>query len=146
MQLRHAGLIVLALALGAGCRAPGLDPTIATTWLDGKKDVPALDVSGAWESTANYLAGGWGSGVWIQKGAQVTGTLGPYTIEGRVSGKKLYLLILTDGRVHYTAVIEGTADGALLGTAVRKELADADTAEARLADKAPISLVRPARP
>ena len=143
MQLRQAGLIVLALALGAGCRAPGLDPTVATTWLDTKTEAPQINVAGSWESTANYLQGGWGSGVFAQNGAKVSGSLGPYTIDGRVSGKKLYALILTDGYVHYTAVIELTPEGALTGTAVRKQVADADTPETRLADKSGISLVRP---
>lgn len=146
MQLRNACLIVFALALGAGCRAPGLDPTVATTWLDTKTEAPQINVAGSWESKANLWAGGWGSGVWVQQGAKVSGSLGLYTIEGRVSGTKLYALFLSDGRVHYTAVLELTPEGALTGTAVRKQVADADTMETRMADKAGISLVRPAKP
>lgn len=143
MRLRSTTLLVLALAVGAGCRAPGVDPSVATSWLDSKKEAPALNVAGSWESTAAYMSGGWGSGVWVQDGARVSGSLGPFTIEGRVSGHKLYALILTAGVAQYTAIIEQTPEGGLTGTAVRKELADADTQEAKLADKAPISLVRP---
>jgi hypothetical protein len=144
MQLRSLGIIALGLALGVGCRPPAMQPQVASAWLDSHTEPAALDVSGDWESTADYLAGGWGGGTWIQKGNQVAGGLGPFTIEGRVSGQKLYAVISSGGRIYYTALLEPTKDGGLLGMAYPNQLADAK--DLRLTDQAPVSLRRRAKP
>ncbi len=102
-----------------------------------------MDVSGMWESSNHYMAGGWGSGAWVQTGAKVIGNLGPYTLEGKVSGKKLYLLILSGGKVYYTAILDTTKEGGLAGAAVSSLLAD--DPEARFAEQSPVLLVRPAK-
>lgn len=136
--------ITLAVALGLGCRGLDLDQKHVVTWMDSKNEPPAIDVSGVWESTASYWSGGWGSGTWTQHGAQVTGLLGPYTIEGRVSGNRVFAMILSNNRVYYTAIMELTRTGGISGMAVAKYLADAP--EARTAERAPIVLVRPAAP
>jgi len=144
MQSRSMLPVVLGLALALGCRAPGIDPKLASTWLDSKTEPANLDVSGDWESVADYLAGGWGSGAWVQKDNQVTGTLGPYVLDGRVAGKKMYAVIQSGSRIYYTAVLELGEDGRLSGMAYGKDLADA--ASPNPEDKAPILLKRPAKP
>jgi hypothetical protein len=91
------------------------------------------------------LAGGWGSGTWIQNDNQVKGNLGLYIINGRVSGQKLYMLISSGNRVYYTALLEPTKDGGLLvGMAYPNQLADAK--DLRLTDQVPVSLRRPSKP
>lgn len=99
-----------------------------------------MDVSGAWESTSPFMAGGWGNASLVQMGSKVSGTLGLYTVEGRVAGKQIFLMILSNGQVYYTAILEPTKDGGIAGMAVSKILAD--DPEAKLAERAPISLVR----
>ena len=146
MHPGFTGKIVLGLglALALGCRPPGLDPKLVTGWLDSKTEPVAMDVSGDWESVASYMAGGWGSGAWVQKGNQVTGSLGPYLLDGRVAGNKLYAMIQSGERIYYTAVLEFTGNGRLAGMAYPKDLADAE--HPSLENRAPILLVRPAKP
>jgi hypothetical protein len=146
MQLKSLGIIALGLALGLGCRRPPeFEQQAATTWLDSHTEPGTFDVSGEWESTAFYLAGGWGSGTWIQNDNQVKGNLGLYIINGRVSGQKLYMLISSGNRVYYTALLEPTKDGGLLvGMAYPNQLADAK--DLRLTDQVPVSLRRPSKP
>jgi hypothetical protein len=86
------------------------------------------------------MAGGWGNANWVQTGSRVIGTLGPYSVEGRVSGKQFFALILSGGRVHYTAILEMTKEGGIAGTAVSNKLAD--DPEAKFSERAPIILVR----
>jgi len=136
--------LVLGLALALGCQAPGLDPKQVATWLDSKNEPADLNVSGDWESVANYMAGGWGNAAWVQKGNRVTGTLGPYVFDGRVSGRKLYAMIQSRDRIYYTAVLEIGEDGRLSGMAYPKDLADAESPS--LENRAPIMLRRPANP
>jgi hypothetical protein len=126
--------------LGIACAAPSLTHEQATTWLDARAGASRLDVDGAWESTASFVAGGWGDANWIQKGSRVDGTLGLYQVQGRVNGQKLYLVILSNGRVYYTAILEPAKGGGLRGAAVAAALADAP--EAAQKEHAPIALVR----
>jgi len=126
--------------LGLAC-APGLTKGQVVSWMDAKAGTPDLEVAGSWESPNSYLLGGWGSGTWIQKGSLVSGTLGPYNIEGRVVGKKVYLAIFNGERIYFTAILEPTKEGGLGGMAISKALADAEGA--RMTENAPIALVRP---
>ena len=144
MRSRSLIPVVLGLALALGCRAPGLDPQRVDTWLDSKTEPADMDVSGSWESVADYLAGGWGSGEWVQKDSRVTGTLGPYVLDGRVSGRKLYARIQSGSRIYYTAVLAFAEDGRLSGMAYGKDLADAEQPNPE--DHAPVLLRRPGTP
>jgi len=132
----------LALSvLLVGCAAPALDQRQVISWLDAKTEAPDLEVAGAWESVNGFMSGGWGNASLVQNGAKVTGTLGLYTVDGKIAGKKLYAMILSGNKVFYTVILEPTKDGALAGTAVAKVLAD--DPEARTAERAPIQLLRP---
>ena len=110
------------------------------TWMDSKSEPPEINVSGSWESVNSIFAGGWGYANLTQSGSQVIGTLGMYTVEGRVAGKKLFLMILSGSRVYYTAMMEPTKEDTLSGMAFSKALAD--TPESRYTDRAQILLVR----
>jgi len=81
MTIRAGGVILL---LATACVQPVMEQQRVLTWLDAKTAAPDMDVSGTWESPMNYWEGGWGSGTLVQRGAQVTGTLGLYSLEGRV--------------------------------------------------------------
>ena len=141
----HLFSLSTGLALAAvlmACAAPTVDQQRTISWLDSKTGASDLDVSGAWESANSFLTGGWGNATWVQTGQRVSGTLGiNYTIVGKVVGKQLYLIILSGGRVYYTAILEPTKDGGLSGMAIAKMVAD--DPEARTADHTAIELVRP---
>jgi hypothetical protein len=129
-----AALLTLPLAAGRPTQAQAL------SWLDAKAGAADLDVAGAWESTASYFAGGWGSGTFSQTGNKVVGTLGPYSIEGRIAGKQFYVVFLSGAKVYYTAILALDKDGALNGTAIGKALADAPDAASE--ERAAVILVR----
>jgi len=133
------GLILCALLVS--CAPPSIDPRQGFAWLDSKSGEAEMDLSGSWESVDPFVSGGWGNGSLLQKGTQVSGSLGLYSIEGKVIGKKVYVMILSGGRVYYTSILEPTPEGGLSGLAVARMLAD--DPEARFAEHAPIRLVRP---
>lgn len=133
-------LLVLPLVLATACVGPQLDTKTALAWLDTANQAPAIQVGGHWESVRPFMGGGWGNGDWVQSGARVMGSLGLYNVEGRVSGRKLYLVLTSMQRVHYTAILEIAADGSLSGMATGKALPDSP--ESRTADHSPIALVR----
>ena len=136
--MKKALLVCLAASFLA-CSAPNLEQTAA--WMDSQqKEAPGIDVSGNWESASGFMTGGWGYGSFSQSGAKVIGSLGMYSLEGRVSGKRLYATISSGSRVYYLAVMEPDAAGALSGIATRK--AFPDSPEAKSAEKCPIILVR----
>jgi hypothetical protein len=128
-------------ALGVACSAPVLSNAQADTWLEAKAGAPDLDVSGAWESTSSFMGGGWGSAAWVQKGSQVYGALGLYDVRGRIAGQKIFLVLSSRQRVYYTAMLEPTKDGGLLGLAIAEGLADAPGQPEK--QRAAIMLVRP---
>jgi len=145
MRLGTTAMLALALTfLGIGCRGMNFDQKDVINWMDSKTEAPTIDVSGIWESPSSLWSGGWGGGVWTQQGAQVVGNLGPYTIEGKVSGNRVFAMILSSNRVYYTAIMELTKTGGISGMAVSQYLADAP--EARTAERSPIVLVHPAPP
>ena len=130
-------IIVLAF-LTVSCS--GLTQHEVITWMDTKTEPPGFNVSGSWQSVNGMLNGGWGNASLTQSEAQVSGTLGLYTVEGRVAGRKLYLMILSGNRVYYTATLEPGKGNTLTGMAYAKILPD--DPEARYAERAPIQLVR----
>ena len=134
-------LTILGLSiLGVSC-SKGLTKAEVTPWLEARSAAPDLDVAGAWDSVRPYLAGGWGPAVWVQSGAQVTGTLGPLDAQGRVAGRKLFLALSSRGQVTWTAVLEPTKDGGLTGFAVAKALAKDPTDATQ--EHTPLELMRP---
>lgn len=138
MRIITAATILVLSLLMMSCST--LSQQQVATWIDSKTEAPELNVAGSWQSVVSMFAGGWGNASLIQSGPQVNGTLGLYTVEGRVAGKKLYLMILSGNRVYYTAVIEQNKEGALSGMAYSKILPD--DPQSRYADRAPIALVR----
>jgi len=135
-------LSLLSLLALAGCQH--LDPAYARDWVQAAPTAPSsLDLAGTWESTRPYMAGGWGSADITQTGTRFHGTLGPFTLEGKVAGSKAYTLILSGGRVYYTAILEVDAKGDLVGQAVSNALPDSP--EAARAEHAPVHLVRTKR-
>lgn len=141
MSLKSILIIFGIIGVCTACTKPNLNQNIAIAWIDSKNSDPLFDITGSWQSTAHYMAGGWGNGSFFQKSGRINGTLGPYSIEGRISGKQIFMLILSGNRVDYTAILEPTTDGGIAGVAVSRMLADSP--EARLAERMPIHLVRP---
>lgn len=136
-------MLAFVVVIVLGC-SRGLKPEQATAWLASQGAQPELNVAGDWESTAYYMAGGWGSGNFVQDGARVFGTLGPYTLEGKVSGKKLYAVLLSNGSVHYTSVLEMIKPNELAGNAVYSMLPN--DPKVSIADNTPVHLIRPKSP
>jgi len=122
------------------CTNPNLDQ--AVKWMDAQqKEAPVVDVSGAWESASGFMTGGWGYGQFSQSGAKVIGSIGMYTLEGRVSGKRVFATISSGKRVYYLAEMELDSKGTLAGVATRKAIPGSP--DSMTAEKAPIILVRP---
>ena len=118
-----------------------MDPTAQKTdeWLAAKTTPPAVNISGIWDGGESF-AGGWGEGRFNQVGRDVTGTLGLYDVKGVVSGKEVYLLLITGGRYRYTAKLTHQKDGGFQGMA--REGALVDNPEVRNAVEYPIVLKR----
>ncbi|HUL30191.1 MAG TPA: hypothetical protein VLZ03_07010 [Thermodesulfobacteriota bacterium] len=49
---------------------------------------------------------GWGEGYLHQKEDKITGVIDSYDIEGIVSGKTVYIVLMYGSHVHYTARLE----------------------------------------
>ena len=139
MRLVPICAVMSLTVFGISCGG-GLGTGQVITWLDAKTAAPDLEVGGSWDSVKPFIAGGWGNGVWSQKDGKVTGSLGLYSLEGRVAGRKVYLALTIQGKIYFTAVLEATKDGGLTGMAVAKALADEP---GRLQDTVPMELMRP---
>jgi hypothetical protein len=104
-------LVILAIFSLSAC-STALQVTEVDEWLSAKAGGtgPTIRVSGEWQD-ANAVNAfdtfmGWGTGTFEQNGGTVTGNLGQYIIKGKVSGNKLYLVLLYGGSVYYTANLE----------------------------------------
>ena len=122
MRIISTAILIILSLLTMSCS--NLSQRQVTTWMDSKSEPPEINVSGSWQSVNSLFTGGWGNAVLTQNESQVNGTLGLYTVEGRVAGKKLFLMILSGNRVYYTAMIEPTKEGTLSGMAYSKILPD----------------------
>lgn len=138
MKAPTLALSLVSLSLLACCQR--LDTGYAREWVQAPTAPSTLDLAGTWESTKPYMAGGWGSADLTQTGTRFHGTLGPFTLEGKVAGTKVYTLFLSGGRVYYTAILELDAKGDLVGQAIANALPDSP--EAARAEHAPVHLVR----
>ncbi len=65
-----------------------------------------IDITGKWHDTQGTGFFTWGEGYLRQERNKISGTIGDYNIEGVVSGKTVYLVFLSGGRVYYTARLE----------------------------------------
>ena len=96
----------LSLIFVISC-APTLKQKEIDPWLDtisGGKP-PEIDISGKWiEAQSSWF--GWGEGYLRQEQNKISGAIGNYIIKGVVSGKTVYLVFLSSGRVYYTARLE----------------------------------------
>lgn len=77
-------------------------------WLSSVAGRTNVDVSGVWEAVDQ----GWGSGRLIQSGNRITGSIGSYSIEGRVAGRSVFLAFNSNGWTYYTARLR--KEGAML--------------------------------
>ena len=110
------------------------------SWLLSKKGSAAINVAGVWDA-GPLMGGGWGSANLGQRGDEVFGSIGMYSVTGVVNGENVYLVFLSGSRVYYSAQLSPGKDGSLTGVVVEGALID--TEDARLASKYPITLRKP---
>jgi len=80
-----------------------IDPWLNT--ISGDK-TPELDITGKWHDEQGNIFFGWGEGYLRQEGNKISGAIGNYNMKGVVSGKTVYLVFLSAGKVYYTARLE----------------------------------------
>lgn len=87
-------------------------------WLQGIAGdrAPEIHIEGWWKDAHTDAVFGWGRGRFEQDGNKLTGSLGDYNVEGRVSGDTVYLVFLSRGAVHYTARLKMMEDDLLSGS------------------------------
>lgn len=107
------GLFLLAAALAlAGCNTKekyAANNAAGWAWLQSQARTPEIDVVGVWQSDV------WGGAQLTQNGRSISGTMGNYTVRGRVSGPRAYLLLESGGWIHYTAVLARPSSSTLTG-------------------------------
>jgi hypothetical protein len=100
--------MMLALLCGALIFLPGCNTkeryaknrAAGEAWLAEHKANAGINVAGRWHSDD------WGGAEFVQRGRNVTGTLGEFQVQGVVSGSKAYLTISERGWIYYTAILE----------------------------------------
>lgn len=104
-------LVVMVLSLAVGLSARNLD-TKGKAWLDAHSEAAAIDVNGNWYTKE------WGKIVLnqAQGGRDLTGTGDGWAITGAVSGKQVFLLFSSRGRVEYSAVLTSEGENSLNGS------------------------------
>ena len=116
------GSLFLIMALSMACGST-LKREEVDTWL-GKtsgNNPPTINIEGTWHDAnydfvgARFTPLGWGRGNFEQDGAYIEGELGNYIIKGQVSGKTVYLVMLSGGYVYYTAKLRLRRDNVLRG-------------------------------
>lgn len=102
------------MACSSGLTKAEIDPWLQQ--LSGDR-APAINVEGKWQdANANPdTPFSWGRGYLEQQGNKITGSLGNYNVQGRVSGDTVYLVFLSAGEVYNTARLEKQKDGVLRG-------------------------------
>ena len=100
----------LIFVISCASRAVKQEETDPWHWLNtisGGKP-PEMDITGKWHDAhaqGSYWFG-WGEGYLRQEQNKINGAIGSYNIIGVVSGKTVYLVFLSGGRVYYTARLE----------------------------------------
>ena len=111
--------IVCVIILGLLLTSCGVPMARGLKWLDTKTAQPEIDVSGIWNSPE------WGSEAkFEQKGNEVTGTLGGYPVRGVVSGNRLYLLMYSGEKIHYSADLKTSDQNTLTGVYSKYSIID----------------------
>ncbi len=99
-------LLTLSLIFVISC-APALKQKEIDPWLNtisgGKPS--EIDITGQWHDAEGDMFG-WGKGYLSQEQNKISGNMGDYDIQGVVSGKIVYLVFLSHGKVYYTARLE----------------------------------------
>jgi hypothetical protein len=112
MKKLLSGLLVagFVFAFATTLRAGSLEKQ-GKDWLDKQTDPAAINVSGTWSSEFGELRLDQVAG-----SRDVSGSGGGYSLDGVISGKRLYLLFATNrGTVDYCAVVSSESDGVLSG-------------------------------
>ena len=112
MQKIVASVVALLCAFSfAACNQEKYQKNNAdgAAWLGQHTRKASTSIKGEW------ISPDWGTGTFKQTGRKVTGSLGDYAADGVVSGRNVYLLLISDGWVYYTAVLEKNSAGALVG-------------------------------
>ena len=139
MTARHR-FLVLPVLFGMVACAPHLTTIQTTTWLETKPERAEMDVSGRWDSGKYLVGAGWGAVQFAQNGSKVVGSIGLYSVEGRVSGQQLYLVLFSGNKAYYTVILDKTKPGELSGMAYSRALAGEPTSH--LAERSPMVLTR----
>lgn len=89
----------------------GMEP--GRRWLAIKEGKADVIVDGSYSNPS------WGGAVLVQKGNKVSGNLGVYEIEGVVNGKIIYLMIRYWEKLYFTAVLDASQPGKIMGNCYR---------------------------
>ena len=124
------GLIgLLGICLAGVLAFASVTVKAADDWLASKATAaPKVNMTGKWDAGSAW-AGGWGEGNFVQDKANFTGPLGLYYVKGVVSGKDLYLVLLSTNWVYYTAQMTKQSDGSFSGKATKEVFVDSDAAK-----------------
>lgn len=94
--------LLLAAALLAACNSPqryDSNHTSVRAWLDSQTGGSAINLTGRWTDATDD---GWGEANLVQKGSEVSGTLGDYEVDGRVSGARVNLALKNSDWYYYS--------------------------------------------
>jgi hypothetical protein len=100
-----------------------LTPHQTNSWLDSRKGVPSINITGEWDAGPLY-AGGWGGASIVQNGNTIVGTMGLYNVYGVVNGDDVYLVFKSGAKIYYTGHLKPSKDGSLIGVAAEGAFAD----------------------
>jgi hypothetical protein len=123
MKNMNLGLAVLLILVLLSCRTTTVNTPNYEAWLGAQSMPSQLDVTGKWDAGASW-GGGWGEANLIQQGRNVYGSLGLYSVKGVVSKTTLFVTIVSNGYVYYTAKLDMKKDGSLSGIAVKGAIAE----------------------
>lgn len=104
-------MIATLLAFSA-CNSPGRydrNQKAGEQWLAQHTETATINLTGGWNVPD------WGKADIVQGGNRINGQLDKYTIYGRASGNKAYLLISEGGWTYYTAIVSMEGKGVLMG-------------------------------
>ncbi len=108
--MRSLSIVFLTVSLifVISCSIGVLNQTEVDPWLNTiSGDKPAeIDITGKWHDEYGSTFFRWGEGYLRQEQNKVSGVIGDYNIEGIVSGKIVYLVLLYKNNVYYTARLE----------------------------------------
>jgi hypothetical protein len=118
MSSRRTATIVLPLWLALPLLLSGCFSTHARDWLDSHAvaAIPEINVEGYWTSSE------WGESQLFQRGNQVTGSLGGYSVQGVVNKKVAYLVLPSVTYPRLTVVLWYDKAGLLVGNWLRRAI------------------------